>query len=137
LVSAAVKQKSKIDRFVLEAACSNISNLTAPYVSRNEKIDIDTVRTRLLQLRNDDKLIANYDIICPECFDVIQSYHDEKNIPLGKKLFCDNSENEVVVELPNILVSFTPNKEYYTDDMCNKVSDVKKKLKLRRKTRRV
>lgn len=137
MVNVTVKQKSKIDKFVLEAACSNVNNFTAPYVSRNEKIDIDIVRTRLLQLKNDDKLIANYEVVCPDCFDVIQSYHDEKNIPLGRKLFCDNSEKEVIVDSPNILVSFTPNKKYYTDDICNKASDVKKKLKLQRKIKKV
>lgn len=127
MVNIKTEDKGKIDGAILEAACTDLKRITAPFISRNENIDIDIVRTRLFQLRNDDQLTVNYDIICPECYDDIETYHNEKDIPLGKELFCENCQMDFVIGPTNILVNFTPNKKYYSKDICKKICKVKKK----------
>lgn len=121
-----IEQKRKIDNFVLDAACADFKHISAPYISRLERLDIKTVRTRLLQLKFDDRIIINYDIICPECFQVIKTVHDEKDIPLDDTLSCDE-HGDFVVESNYVLINYSPNKEYYTDEICSR--HVKKNLR--------
>jgi len=123
MIQITTEQKHKIDKIILNVACANLKNVPAAYISIREKLDIDIVIKRLLQLRDDDRITINYDIVCPECNLIIKTVNNEKDIPIGEVLYCDEC-GEFQVEPEYILISYSPNKEYYTEDMCG----VKKKI---------
>ena len=122
-----INEKSKIDRQVLSLACSNQKRFTAPYIAKHEAVDIKIVRKRLFQLRNDNQLIVNFEIICPDCYEDLITYHNEKEIPIGKELYCSECDKPIIVEPENIWINFTPNRKYYSKDMCEKICEDKKK----------
>ena len=78
------------------------NHISARYVARNINVDIDKVRKRLLDLADDDKLIPNYEIVCHNCYHVLKTYHNNKDIKLNEELYCENSEAFV---LPIILIN--------------------------------
>lgn len=119
------KQKAKIDGAVLELACNNKQRFTAFYIASTNNLKPDIVRKRLFQLRSDDKLDVNYELMCPICSSITRTSHKEKQIPYKEILECKECNEEFEVEPKDIFVTFTPNKEYY-DEECKGV--VKKKI---------
>lgn len=123
-----IEEKRKIDKFVIMAACSNQKRFTAPFIAKHEKVDVIKVRTRLLQLIDDEQLIPNFEIICPICLDDIQTMHELKDIPMGKAIYCSQCDKDFTVDKENIYVNYSPNKEYFSDDLCNEIRKGKKKF---------
>lgn len=121
-------QKSKIDLCVKQLSCSNFKRITAPYIKKCTDIeDIDIVRFRLFELKNDKQLSVNYDVICPTCYEDKKTFHDESHIPIGEEIYCEECDKNIIVERENIWINFTPNKKYYNDELCKNVDLIKKK----------
>jgi hypothetical protein len=113
--------KKIVDKFVWDMACNKETRFTASYISKNTNIDIDFVKKRLLELTADDKLFVNFDIICEshDEFKVIDTYQKIDKIPIGKILKCTDCGKEIKVTKEHIWVTFSPNTNYFDDDMCN------------------
>lgn len=116
--------KKKVDKFVWNLACGRRERFTASYISKNINVDIDFVKKRLIELRDDDKLFVNFELICdsPECeFRTIRTYSKIDDVPIGDTIKCTNCGKESEVAEKSVLVTFSPNTNYYDDEMCDRI----------------
>lgn len=123
-MSQDITAKKIVDNFVFNMACDSVDRFTASYISKNTNVDIDFVKKRLIELTNDDKLFINFDLMCDseDCgFKVIKTYPKIDEIPIGKMTKCTNCGKEFKVAKEHIWVTFSPNTNYFDDDMCNRI----------------
>jgi hypothetical protein len=115
-----ISEKKLVDQFVRELACKKM-RFTASYISTNIEVDIDSVKKRLIQLGNDGQLAINFDVVCPyKCTHmIIETLSNLKDIPIGKLVTCECG-TEFVVAKEDVYVTFSPNENYYDNEMCKK-----------------
>lgn len=112
-----VSKKKLVDKFIRELACERRNRFAASFISKID-VDIDFVKERLLQLSKDDQLTINFEVICPGC-EHKTIYSDFNDVPIGESINCANCRNEFLVTKENVWITFSPNKNYYDDEMCN------------------
>lgn len=118
--------KKKVDKFVFDLACDRDGSdrFTASYISKNTKVEIDFVKKRLIELSNDDKLFINFELICnsSKCeFGTIKTYSKIEDVPIGKIIKCSGCGEDFEVTEKNIWVTFSPNIDYYDEEMCKNI----------------
>ena len=120
-----ISEKAKVDKFINELGCRRLSRITASFVSRKTSIEIDLVKQRLLQLKNDDKLNLHYELECPnpECARTARIFNSEKEVPFGEEFECSRCEEEFVVSQEHIWVTYSPNEKYFSEEYCGNIME--------------
>lgn len=112
--------KKLVDQFVRELACERRNRFTAEFISKKIDVDVDFVKERLLQLSKADKLVVNFEVMCPssECeYMTIDTYSSFDDVPIGEYIECDNCGNEFLVTKENIWMTFSPNENCCDSDI--------------------
>jgi hypothetical protein len=115
-----ISEKKLVDQFVRELACEKIKRFTASYISEKIGVDVDFVKERLLQLRNDDQLVVHFEVACPfgRRYRIIDIYSSLNCVPIGEFVECEDCGDEFVVTEENVWITFSPNEKYYDNEMC-------------------